>query len=414
MAATCSAVARAMLHDPSRHEALTTTPWDEARVCDAVHRIVDDIEARRQPDGSWPVHPNDDEGDTPAGGFKALYLGRAGVWWALWALQRAGAVALRSDPRAGIEQACADYAAAPDSGAVVPSYFMGEAGLQLVRWALTGAADAADRVQAAVAANVDNPTNEALWAAPGTMMAAWHLWRATGQARWRELLQANSEQVWKTWQFDDALGCHLWTQDLYGKTVQYYGAGHGFAGNACALLTCADLIDAPRRDALYERSLATLRTLACREGDAVNWLPGNYTPRPGAPRFLMQWCHGAPGIVTSLAPYPVGRSPEMEALLRGGAQAVWQAGPLAKGPGLCHGTAGNGFAFLKLYRRSGDAVWLERARAFAMHALEQCDRLRRQHGQGRYTLWTGDAGVALYLWACLNGQAELPTWDAVA
>ncbi|MEO8739330.1 MAG: lanthionine synthetase LanC family protein [Casimicrobiaceae bacterium] len=37
--------------------------------------------------------------------------------------------------------------------------------------------------------------------------------------------------------------------------------------------------------------------------------------------------------------------------------------PLNKGAGLCHGTAGNGYALLKFYRRTGDAIWLERARS---------------------------------------------------
>ena len=103
----------------------------------------------------------------------------------------------------------------------------------------------------------------------------------------------------------------------------------------------------------------------------------------------------------------------MDALLRGAGQAIWQAGPLAKGYGLCHGTAGNGYAFLKLYQRSGERLWLQRAQAFAMHAIAQRDRMRRQYGQGRYTLWTGDAGLAVYLWHCLDGTAALPGLDIV-
>ena len=35
------------------------------------------------------------------------------------------------------------------------------------------------------------------------------------------------------------------------------------------------------------------------------------------------------------------------------AELTWDAGPLVKGPSLCHGTAGNGFALLALYRRTG-------------------------------------------------------------
>ena len=100
-------------------------------------------------------------------------------------------------------------------------------------------------------------------------------------------------------------------------------------------------------------------------------------------------------------------------MLLGAGRAIWQAGPLTKGYGLCHGTAGNGYAFLELYRRTGDAAWLERARAFAMHAIEQQDLMRQQFGVGRYSLWTGDAGFALYLWQCLQARAGLPGLDLV-
>jgi hypothetical protein len=37
-------------------------------------------------------------------------------------------------------------------------------------------------------------------------------------------------------------------------------------------------------------------------------------------------------------------------LALGGGELTWRAGPLRKGAGLCHGTAGNGFAFLRLHR----------------------------------------------------------------
>jgi len=90
---------------------------------------------------------------------------------------------------------------------------------------------------------------------------------------------------------------------------------------------------------------------------------------------------------------------------------VWEAGPLTKGYRLCHGTAGNGYAFLKLHRRTGDPVWLERARSFAMHAIAQQRRMRQQYGRGRHTLWTGDPGLAVYLWHCLTGTDGVPGLD---
>ena len=136
-----------------------------------------------------------------------------------------------------------------------------------------------------------------------------------------------------------------------------------------------------------------------------------YAPRPGRTGFSMQWCHGAPGVVTALADFPPQRSPAMEALLIGAGHAIWKAGPLSKGHGLCHGTAGTGYALLKLYRRTGDPLWLDRARAFAAHAIAQRARMRQEYGRGRHTLWTGDPGPAVYAWHCLEGTAALPALD---
>jgi hypothetical protein len=80
--------------------------------------------------------------------------------------------------------------------------------------------------------------------------------------------------------------------------------------------------------------------------------------------------------------------------------------------GICHGTAGNGYALLKAFGRTGDGRWLERARRFAVHALGQVERLRAQRGRGRYSLWTGDVGVALYAADCLDARAAYPIVDS--
>ena len=400
-----------MLFDPDRHEPLCDTPWDEGLARQAIHRIVDDLEQHRLPAGGWPLHPRDDEGDSPPGGFKGLYLGRAGVLWALGLLQDQGLVRLGLDPVAEMATVHAAYCADPDGGAVVPSYHLGEAGILLLSWRMTGSAAAADRLHAVVAANPAHPSNEALWGTPGTQLAAWHLWAATGQARWRELFQRCTDVVWSRWTFDAAAGCHLRTQDLGDhQPVQYLGAGHGFAGNVHPLLKGAALLDDERRGVLVERCRQMLQAFATVRGDAVNWRSGTFTPRQGT-AMLMQWCHGAPGVVTALADLPPGQAPDIDRLLVAAGHAIWQAGPLKKGPGLCHGTAGNGEALLTLYRRTGDEGWLQRARRFAMHAVAQADAARRQQGHGRHTLWTGDAGLAVYLWQCIVGRAGMPALD---
>ena len=215
---------------------------------------------------------------------KSLYLGTAGALWALWYLGKEGAVTLRIDPADLIERVDRAYLAEPDTGEVVPSYFLGEAGILLVRWRLTGSAEAADRLFAAIQRNIRNPTHEALWGAPGTMVGALHMLDWTGERRWRDLFLENADYLWRTWLPSEHAPCHLWTQDLYGETVQLLGSGHGFAGNAYPLLRGAALLPAERRETLYDRCFETLRATALVEGDCANWPPGVGPPAPAGRR----------------------------------------------------------------------------------------------------------------------------------
>ena len=151
----------------------------------------------------------------------------------------------------------------------------------------------------------------------------------------------------------------------------------------------------------------TVRRTADREGIHVNWRP-QLTHSGDAAKKLLQFCHGAPGFAICLAGWP---GPGLDDLLIGAAETTWSAGPLKKGANLCHGTAGNGYALLKMFGRTGETLWLDRARRFAMHAIEQVERDVRDYGAGRHSLWTGDLGVAIYLWDCIRGTAEFPTLD---
>jgi hypothetical protein len=148
----------------------------------------------------------------------------------------------------------------------------------------------------------------------------------------------------------------------------------------------------------------TLERLAVAEDGLVNWPPlaGTRLEAQRDGLIRMQWCHGSPGMVATLAPFMD------EPLAIAAGELTWRAGPLRKGATLCHGTAGNGYAFLALLERTGDEVWLERARAFAMHAAEQVERARADYGRGRYSLWSGDLGTALYLADCIDGRGKLP------
>jgi lantibiotic modifying enzyme len=228
------------------------------------------------------------------------------------------------------------------------------------------------------------------------MTAALALWRASGEERWRKAWIESADRL--LWEWREL----VWIQDLYGKRQHYVGAGHGFAGNAFALLSGREMLG-ERAEQLFERTRGVLIELARVEGQVAQWFP-LVDAENG--RHPVQWCHGAPGIVISLADLP--HDDETDRLLRAGGELTWQAGPLRKGPGLCHGTAGNAYAFLALFARSSDELWLERARAFAMDAAADAERRRLERGRGRYSLYTGDLGVAMLMHACLEGDSSFP------
>ena len=93
------------------------------------------------------------------------------------------------------------------------------------------------------------------------------------------------------------------------------------------------------------------------------------------------------------------------------AELVWQAGPLQKYPGLCHGTPGNGYSLLKMYQHTGDRLWLERARQFALTAIAQRENILLGGGTAQYALWTGDMGPAMFLADCIDARGDFPTLD---
>jgi hypothetical protein len=261
-----------------------------------------------------------------------------------------------------------------------------------------------ERLESVVASNVENPTLEALWGAPGTMLAAVFAHELTAEQRWADLYRKNVAALLSTWHRCEGEDHDLWTQDLYGQRRQYLGPAHGFAGNVYAMLRGRPLLADEESVAIVERALAALYATAVIEDECANW-----RPHTEASRMLVQWCHGAPGMTTAFARCP--QHPQLDALLRKAGELTWLAGPLTKGPGLCHGTAGNGAAFLSLFTRSGETLWLDRARRFAMHAIRQVDAARANYRRGRYGLWTGDIGVAVYLWQCRRATSGMPTLD---
>jgi hypothetical protein len=382
-----------MLHSPEAHEALHGEEWDADVARAAIREIAADCESAIDASGTWPFHPRDGVDEGP---YTTVYIGAAGVIFALSVLERRGLIDVRRDYAPILERHVETYRAAPEfdeSGAHPPSFWMGETGILATLQLLRPTPEGAVRIGELVAANVHDTHREFMWGSPGTMLAARWIDRDDLWQRSAERLRADRD--------DEG----LWTQDLYGAERRFLGPAHGFAG-------CVNALAARPDEDLHRRASAVFKEHAIEEDGHANWPPiagdGLGGSRDGLIR--LQWCHGAPGMVACLAAIAPGDD-EHERLLVAGGELVWLAGPLAKGANLCHGTAGNGLAFLKLFERTGDERWLDRARAFAMHSVTQVDQEREAVGHGRYSLWTGDPGTALYLALCLEGDAALPGFD---
>jgi lantibiotic modifying enzyme len=391
------------LIEPDRHEGLSALRWDEGAARRAIEAIARDCEDRFSPTELWPPHPLDTEDEPVAAPFTMLYMGAAGVIWALDCLARRGFArgTDRFAPTLAALEALNLRQIEP-WGQGVESYLMGRSGVLLTYYRVRPSREVADRLAQSVAANTEHPSRELLWGAPGTMHAALAMHEWTGEERWAELFRSSARALRAALIDVPGSGCQLWDQDLYGRRSMYLGAAHGFAGNAGALVRGLAILPQHERAEWVERIVTAALATVTREGSLANWTPAWSGVGARQPRFLVQWCHGAPGFVTSLAMLADRR---LDELLIAAGELVWIAGPLAKGGGLCHGTAGNGYTFLKLFRRTGDQRWLERARAFAMHAMAQCEHHAATYRMRRYSLYTGDPGVAIYLMQCIDGAA---------
>ncbi len=365
-----------MLFSPEAHEALADEPWSAERARAAIASIVADAESSF--DDGWPMHPQDFvEGEDTSTQLRIVYDGGTGVVDALYRLARRGFVELRRDYVPYLEHSLDAAPDFPDKDAE-RSLWMGETGIRLVLQRLAPSQANLERVSELIAANARDERCELMWGSPGTILAG------------RELgLDVTASIEWLHSRRDTE---GLWTQQLSGRSSRCLGPAHGFAGCVLALGDVAAVSE-------------TLERLAVEDDGLVNWPPVEGKGLVDANRdgrIRTQWCHGAPGIVATLAHLLD------EELAVAGGELTWRAGPLRKGANLCHGTAGNGYAFLALLERTGDERWLTRARTFAMHAAAQVEHTRSNYGRGRYTLWTGDLGTALYLADCTDGGGELP------
>lgn len=151
---------------------------------------------------------------------------------------------------------------------------------------------------------------------------------------------------------------------------RYLGAAHGLSGVMAVLhvVGCKGLLDARDADRLEACTAQLVHLFLSAE---TKNLPVTLDDQSDD---LVHWCHGAAGIpelVRNAACHARVRAPDadldvLEAAARRAADLIWERGLLLKGAGLCHGVAGNAYAFLSVASWLHDSERLrKRAVAFA-------------------------------------------------
>ncbi|KAI1209289.1 uncharacterized protein F4807DRAFT_427868 [Annulohypoxylon truncatum] len=185
---------------------------------------------------------------------------------------------------------------------------------------------------------------------------------------------------------------HYW----HGK--EYFGAAHGTVGMVTQLMLSHRLISFGVHTIL-ERVLDR----QCPSGNFPPTARTQYEDFELPPEdHLVQFCHGAPGIIIalrSLLPHFPNNAAAMrdrvEAAMEEAEKDVWKRGLLTKNPCLCHGIAGNALAL----SRDNHERFLHFLSWMSTEELENRGWLEEEKRADRAAgLYTGEAGRA-WAWA---------------
>jgi serine/threonine protein kinase len=170
-------------------------------------------------------------------------------------------------------------------------------------------------------------------------------------------------------------------------TIDTIGIAHGWAGGLYALLRWSQATGQPISTLVVDR-LDELASFAQHSGRGISW-----------PRFRdyrdaslqSTWCNGDAGLVFLwLLASELLDDRRYLPLAEGAAWNVADRGP-ERTIDLCCGSAGRAYAFLALFRKTGDEIWVRRAKRFAEHAARELD----PDATDAHRLYKGALGVAL-------------------
>lgn len=133
---------------------------------------------------------------------------------------------------------------------------------------------------------------------------------------------------------------------------------------------------------------------------------GNFPTRLfNSDKKLIHWCHGCSGAIYLLAKaFLLFKEERYLEGCRKCAESIWRHGLLRKGPGICHGIAGNGYAFLLMYRLTGEKKYLYRAAKFKEFLTTDTFLDNARTPDRPYSLYEGLAGTVCFLVDLLSPQ----------
>jgi hypothetical protein len=389
------------LWNPTRHEKTGDFNWDESPVRDHIRQIVDAAAAIYNQNGGWPVDPRDLEDGMPDDQANCFYYGAAGNVWALRKLEVFLQHPMPLDLKAAAYRTYEISQTKPDSEE--PGFLISRGGSELLAYAF-GFDDAAGALAKSIedCASMDQP-KEIFWGPPAGLLMAYHAYQVRKDSRWLKMLLAHGQTFLENFGLEKR-GIWQWPQVLYGaERPCIIGAAHGFVGAMLPFILAYEHLPPPMQNGIFDKLVRSIQETAIENDAYVNW-PKSVGPVNDTSDLLLQWCHGAPGIVSCLSYLPGPYITSVHRLLEKAGEAIWSAGPLTKPSGLCHGTAGNAYAFLRLHSLSGEEKWLERARKFAMHAIAQSSAEYERKKSWHHSLLTGDLGLAVFLADCIVGS----------
>lgn len=257
-----------MLFEPTKHIKLSIIEWSKEKALNCIREIYSETLISMEPDKYWTAS-KDEDADIESN--KTVYYGAAGTVWALDIISSYINEKLPFDRVELINQIHKDYLLNPDTKEVVPSIFLGEVGILLVQYKFKPSKLIEDKIYDLVEENIENETLEALWGAPGTMIAASFLYDQTGNDRWAKLFLENVKFLIFKLKEEESKGELIWEQNMYGNLRRWVGAGHGYFGNIFGILKSAELLDDSDKEYILEHVKKVLKTVSKEDNGMMNF-----------------------------------------------------------------------------------------------------------------------------------------------